>query len=229
MKKFILFLFSSIFLISNIFSIERKISHSYKADYSLFPDTQYKDHYINNLTGKYDIRYCVQSNLVISKKDAKGYDCAEVLKKLDQMGGLDKECFGVSFVEPDSGVRKALFKKAEFDREAGLLYVKDRAAGGLNFDVVIDTYKSSGNIYAVHGIINKKPDNIFVRGIKKREAEIFVFMQEDEQNISVYALIQCSYSPLEHKVFKNLVESSVTIRVVEIQNWFYRMISGKEK
>ena len=97
----------------------------------------------------------------------------------------------------------------------------------MNFDVGIDTYKNNGNIYIVNAIINKKPDNIFVRGIKKREAEIFILMREDEENISVYALIQCSYSPLEHKVFKNLVESSVTLRVIEIQNWFYRMICKK--
>jgi hypothetical protein len=227
MKKCISILFCSLILLSNIFCIERSISHSYKADYSLFPENPYKAQYINNLTGRYDIRYCVQSNLVIPKKEAQGYDCSDILKKLDQMGGLDKECYGVSFIDPKSGERKAIFKKAEFDRSTGQLYVKDKAAGGLNFDVGIDTYKNNGNIYIVNAIINKKPDNIFVRGIKKREAEIFILMREDEENISVYALIQCSYSPLEHKVFKNLVETSVTLRVIEIQNWFYRMICKK--
>ena len=144
------------------------------------------------------------------------------------MGGLDKECFGVSFIDEKSRERKALFKQAVFNQNEGLLYVKDRAAGGLNFDVAIDTYKTNGNIYAINAIINKKPDNIFVRGIKKREAEIFVFMQENDETVSVYALVQCSYSPLEHKIIKNLVETSVTLRVVEIQNWFYRMLTGKK-
>ena len=61
---------------------------------------------------------------------------------------------------PKSGERKAIFKKAEFDRSTGQLYVKDKAAGGLNFDVGIDTYKNNGNIYIVNAIINKKPDNV---------------------------------------------------------------------
>ena len=223
MKKFILFIFS-LNLITSLFCMERTISHSYKADYSLFPETQYKDSYIKSLTGKYDIRYCVQSNLVIPKSEAKGYSCEQILKKLDQLGGLEKECYGVSYIDPNSGERKALFKNAKFDPIAGLLYVKDKAAGGLNFDVGIDTYKNNGNIYVINAIINKRPDSIFVRGIKKREAEIFVFMQENNDSVSVYALIQCSYSPLEHKFLKNLVETSVTQRVNEIQNWFYRML-----
>ncbi|SEP76615.1 hypothetical protein SAMN04487977_101355 [Treponema bryantii] len=227
MKKFIL-LFITLNLFTGLFSFDRTISHSYKADYSLFPESKYKKTYTDKLTGNYDIRYCVQTNLVIPKKEANGYTCEQIIKKLDQMGGLDKECFGVSFIDEKSRERKALFKQAVFNQNEGLLYVKDRAAGGLNFDVAIDTYKNNGNIYAINAIINKKPDNIFVRGIKKREAEIFVFMQENDETVSVYALVQCSYSPLEHKIIKNLVETSVTLRVVEIQNWFYRMLTGKK-
>lgn len=223
MKKFIVLIFS-LNLLASLFSLERSISHSYTADYNLFPDSKYKNTYINKLTGKYDINYCVQSNLVIPKSEARGYSCDQIIKKLDQLGGLERECYGVSYIDPKSGERKAIFKNARFNPEEGTLYVKDKAAGGLNFSVGIDTYKNNGNIYAINAIINKRPDSIFVRGIKKHEAEIFVYMQEQDDYISVYALIQCSYSPLEHKFLKALVESAVNLRIIEIQNWFYRML-----
>ena len=85
-----------------------------------------------------------------------------ILKKLDQLGGLDKECYGVSYIDANTKERKPIFKKSIYDKENGTLYVKDKAAGGLNFDVNIDTYKNNGNVYVVNAIINKKPDNIFV-------------------------------------------------------------------
>lgn len=226
MKKILLSLLIFFGSYISIFSFEYNLIHTYSADYGLFPDTPYSQYYISKLADKYPVKYCVQSNIRFSKAEAQGYTCSEVLKKLDQMGGLDKECYGVSYIDAESGVRKPIFKKASFDSEKGLLYVKDKAAGGLNFDVKIDTYKNLENIYVVNAVINKRPDNIFVRGIKKREAEIFVLMQENDEYISVYALIQCSYSPLEHKFLKNIVEMAVTSRVLEIENWFYRMMCG---
>jgi len=190
----------------------------------LFPETPYTNKYVKKLNSNYDIHYCVQSIISIPKKDAKGYNCEQILQKLDQMGGIDKECFGVSYIDGKTGERKPIFKKARYDFEKNTLYIKDKAAGGLNFDVGIDTFQNSGNIYVVNAIVNKRPDNIFVGGIKKREAEIFVFMQEESEVINVYALIQCSYNPLEHKFLKSYVESAVTARVLELQNWFYRML-----
>lgn len=229
MKKLKLFIITLLLITSFCFSNERQILHSYSADYSLFPETQLKDRYIKKLSNRYPVKYCVQAIYDIPKNEANGYSCEQVLHKLDQMGGLEKECFGVSYIDANTGVRKPIFKKAEYDEVRGTLYVKDKAAGGLNMDVIIDRYINSGNIYAVNGIINKRPDNIFVRGIKKNEAEIFVLMQEKADVISVYALIQCSYSPIEHKFLKSFVENAVTGRVVEIQNWFYRMLCEPKK
>ncbi len=226
MKKTIILLPAIFLLFSNIYSVERSILHTYKADYSLFPDTKLKNNYVQKISSKYKINYCVQSNIIIPKNEARGYTCSEILKKLDQMGGLDKECYGVSYIDGNTGERKPIFKKAKYDAEKNELYVKDKAAGGLHFDVLIDRYEAESNIYAVNAVINKKPDNFFVRGIKKNEAEIFVFMQENKNSISVYALIQCSYSPVEHKFLNPYVEKSVSSRVIEIQNWFYRMICG---
>ncbi len=226
MKKAILIILISFLFIPFSFSVERSISHSYNADYSLFPENQYKESYINKLNSNYEIKYCVQSNLKVSKSEANGYDCSQILAKLDQMGGLDKECYGVSYIDGRTGKRKPIFKKSTYDYNSGELYVKDKSAGGLHFDVGIDTYLNDERIYAVNAIINKAPDNIFVRGIKKNEAEIFVFMQENESDINVYALIQCSYSPIEHRFLKSFVESAVTARVLELQNWFYRMLCG---
>lgn len=226
MKKKIIILLAIFLLFSKAFCVERSILHTYKADYSLFPNSKLKNNYVQKISGKYKINYCVQSNIVIPKKEARGYTCSQILKKLDQMGGLDKEGYGVSYIDANTGERKPIFKKAKYDSNKNELYVKDKAAGGLHFDVLIDRYEAESNIYAVNAIINKKPDNFFVRGIKKNEAEIFVFMQENENNISVYALIQCSYSPIEHKFLKSYVEKAVSARVIEIQNWFYRMICG---
>ncbi len=224
MKKLKAFVISILLICPCCFSSERQIIHSYNADYSLFPEIPLNERYIKKLSNKYDVKYCVQAIYDIPKNEAKGYSCEEVLHKLDQMGGLEKECYGVSYIDANTGVRKPIFKKAEYDEVNGNLYVKDKAAGGLNMDVKIDRYIDNGKVYAVNGIINKRPDNIFVRGIKKNEAEIFVLMQEKEDFISVYALIQCSYSPIEHKFLKSFVENAVTGRVIEIQNWFYRML-----
>ena len=226
MKKALLSLLIIFYTCISVFSFESNIMHSYAPDYCLFPSTPYSQNYISKLGDKYPVKYCVQSNIRFPKNEANGYTCAEVLRKLDQMGGLDKECYGVSYIDAETGERKPIFKKSSFDSEKGFLYVKDKAAGGLNFDVKIDTYKNAENIYVVNAVINKRPDNIFVRGIKKREAEIFVLMQENDDYINVYALIQCSYSPQEHKFLKNIVENAVTSRVLEIQNWFYRMMCG---
>ncbi len=226
MKKKIIINLFLLFFLSTVYSSERQIIHSYNADYSLFPDTPIKDRYINKLSNSYPVRYCVQAIYDIPKNEANGYSCEQVLHKLDQMGGLEKECFGVSYIDGNSGERKPIFKKSKYDEQSGELYVKDKAAGGLHLDVSIDRYFNNGNTYVVNGIINRRPDNIFVRGIKKNEAEIFVLMEEKADVISVYALIQCSYSPLELRFLKSFVENAVTARVVEIQNWFYRMLCG---
>ena len=226
-KKYLIIITIAVLILSHGFSFDRKIQHSYKSDYSLFPDIEFKDSYIKKLTENYEVHYCVQSVFQIPKAEAIGYGCNEILQKLDQLGGIDKECNGVSYVDPDTGARKAIFKKSEFNTDTNVLYIKDKAAGPLYFDVGIDRYKNNGNVYIVKAIVNKKPDIIFVRGIKKNEAEIFVLMQEDDEWIKVYALIQCSYNPLEHKFLKTLVESAVSLRVVEIQNWFYRMLCKK--
>ena len=224
MKKYLIILLLSFCLICKLFSLERTITHSYKADYSLFPDTAYSSKYINQLKGKYEIRYCVQSNLIIPKEAAKGYSCEEILRKLDQMGGLDKECYGVSYIDYRTGERKAYFKKSLYDRNTGILYIKDKTIGGLYLDVTIDTYKQNENIYAISAVLNKRPDNFFVRAIKKREAELFVFLQETDDSINVYALIQSSSAPVKLKIFQNYVEGAVGGRIREIQNWFCRML-----
>ena len=229
MKKLKLIIFSLLFINSFSFSAGRQILHSYKADYCLFPESPLKDRYIKKLSNSYEVKYCVQAVYDIPKNEANGYSCEQVLHKLDQMGGLEKECYGVSYIDANTGIRKPIFKKSDYDEVNGTLYVKDKAAGGLNMDVKIDRYIDNGKVYAVNGVINKRPDNIFVRGIKKNEAEIFVLMQEKEDFISVYALIQCSYSPIEHKFLKSFVENAVTGRVVEIQNWFYRMLCEEKK
>ena len=224
MKKTILIL-SILFLLGSIANADsRKITHSYHADYNLFPEFEYRNTWIRKLTSNYDIRYCVQSVYEISKNEAKGYSCEQILDKLDQLGGLDKECYGVSYIDANSGERKPIFKKSNYNKETQELYVKDKAAGGLHMKVNVETYKNIINSYIVNAVITKNPDNIFVRGLKKNEAEIFVLMQENDEKINVYALIQCSYSPIEHKFLKSFVERAVTARVLEIQNWFYRML-----
>ena len=227
MKKIILIILFTFIFISRFFSLDSYILHSYMADFSLFPDSPYKERYIKELTGKYSVHYNVRSLFEIPKSEAAGYSCQQILQKLDQMGGLDKECNGVSYVDLD-GVRKPIFNKSIFDQATSELFIKDKAAGGLNFSVKIDQYTSEGNIYAVNAVLNRKPNNIFVRGIKKDEAEIFVLMQEKTDTVKVYALIQCSYNPLEHKFLKTLVENAVTARVMELQNWFYRMLCTKQ-
>ena len=225
-KAFFILLFSCI-LVFKIFALDSYIIHSYSADFGLFPDSIYKERYIKELSGKYAVHYSVQSVFEIPKTEVSGYSCQQILQKLDQMGGLDKECQGVSYVDLD-GERKPIFKKSSFDEKTSELFIKDKAAGGLYFSVKIDQYDSDGNVYAVSAILNRKPNNIFVRGIKKDEAEIFVLMQEKKDTVKVYALIQCSYNPLEHKFLKTLVENAVTARVMELQNWFYRMLCTKQ-
>ena len=224
MKKKLFIVLISFCFIFKSFSFERTIIHSYEPDYSLFPDTAYTKKYINQLKGKYKVKYCVQSNLIITKEEAKGYSCEQILKKLDQMGGLDKECYGVSYIDYRTGERKAYFKKSLYNKNTGVLYVKDKTVGGLYLDVIIDTYKNKENIYAISAILNKRPDNFFVRAIKKREAELFVFLQETDEAINVYALIQSSSAPVKLKIFQKYVEGAVGGRVREIQNWFYRML-----
>ena len=224
MKKTILFISILFILFSNINADSRKIMHSYTSNYTLFPQFEFRNSWIRKLSSSYDIRYCVQSVYEIPKNEAKGYTCAQILDKLDQLGGLEKECYGVSYIDANSGERKPIFKKSTYDKDTKELYVKDKAAGGLHMKVDIQTYNSVNNSYIVNAVISKNPDNIFVRGLKKNEAEIFVLMQEESEMIKVYALIQCSYSPTDHKFLKSFVERAVTARIVEIQNWFYRML-----
>ena len=227
MKKKLLILLISFSCIYKSFSFERTITHSYEADYRLFPDTAYTEKYIKQLRGKYEVKYCVQSNIIIPKEAAKGYSCEQILKMLDQMGGLDKKCYGVSYIDYRTGERKAYFKKSSYDKNTGILYVKDKTIGGLYLDVSIDTYKQKENTYAISAILNKRPDNFFVRSIKKREAELFVLLQETDDSINVYALVQSSSAPIKLKIFQKYVEGAVGGRVREIQNWFCRMICGK--
>ena len=73
-------------------------------------------------------------------------------------------------------------------------------------------------------VLNKTPDNIFLQGIKKNEACIFVFLEETEEGANLYVLIQTKFSPLKMKFVKKIVENAVSARVIELQNWFYRMI-----
>ena len=227
MNKKIFILLISLFVNFKFFSFERTITHSYEADYRLFPDTAYTEKYIKQLRGKYEVKYCVQSNIIIPKEAAKGYSCEQILKMLDQMGGLDKKCYGVSYIDYRTGERKAYFKKSSYDKNTGILYVKDKTIGGLYLDVSIDTYKQKENTYAISAILNKRPDNFFVRAIKKKEAELFVLLQETDDSINVYALVQSSSAPIKLKIFQKYVEGAVGGRVREIQNWFSRMICGQ--
>lgn len=224
MKKFFITLSLSLLTIAAGFSYESRICHSYSADSSLFPDTIYTEYYKNKLASEYPVRYCVQSVFDIQKNEANGYTCEQILNRLDQLGGLEKECFGVSYLDANTGARKAVFKKSRYDNSTHELYIKDKSAGGLYFNVNVDKYNYEGNLYIVRAILSKTPDNFFVRGIKKKEAEIFVLMQEKSDTITVYSLMQCSYNPLNHKFIKSYVENAVTARVGALQEWFYRML-----
>lgn len=228
MKRFTLLLLL-IFTINNVFAIDFILTHSYSEDFSLFPDNNLKDYYIKTQLKSFPVNYSVQSVLSIPKSEAKGFSCDQILSKLDQMGGLEKDCNGVSYIDENTKERKALFKKSEYtvsqdNKNKGELYVKDKAAGGLYFDVSMNKYVDNATYYIVYGILNRSPTNFFVRGIKKDEASIFVLMQESEENINVYAVIQSSYSPANHRFLKSFVETSVAVRVTEIENWFYRML-----
>ncbi len=218
-----------LFIINSVFAINTRITHSYSSDYSLFPENNLKDFYIKTQLNSFPVNYSVQSVLSIPKTEAKGFSCEQILSKLDQMGGLEKDCNGVSYIDGNTNERKALFKKSEYtvsqdNINKGELYVKDKAAGGLYFDVSINKYVDNETYYVVYGILNRSPTNFFVRGIKKDEASIFVLMQESDTDINVYAVIQSSYSPANHRFLRSFVETSVEVRVIEIENWFYRML-----
>ena len=231
MKKSI-YLILLLLITSKVFAAQIHLTHSYAADYSLFPDNKFKDYYVNNQLKKFPVNYSVQSVYVIPKNEANGYSCEQILSKLDQMGGLDKEAYGVSYIDANTGERKPIFKKSSYTitdikRNTGELYVKDKAAGGLFFDVSIDKYVDGNTYYLVYGILKQSPTNFFVRGIKKGEACIFVLMQDTETEIRVYALMQSKYSPANHRFLKAFVEGAVSARVIEIENWFYRMLCNR--
>lgn len=221
MKKFN-FLFLLILISVNCFS-KPNFTHSYQADYSLMPRDEQSVFYSKKLKNLFPVNYCFQSVVRIPREEAKGYTCSQILKKLDQMGGLDKECYGVSYIDGYSGVRKAMFKKSLLDEKNHELYIKDKTAGGLNFDFKVDEY-FDGNVFAVTAVLNKNPSNILLREIKKDQAAIFVLMQENKEEINLYVLIQCTYSPFKYKILKRIVENAVMARVFEVQNWFYRML-----
>lgn len=232
MKKNI-FVFLCFFTAINCFAAEQRISHSYNPDYSFFPETKYKDYYINNFLTSFEVNYCVQSIFEIPKEEASGYSCDDIIQKLDQMGGLDKECFGVSYIDANTGERKPIFKKSSFTETApgknnGELYVKDKAAGGLYFDVNIEKFIEENKVYAVCAVLNRSPTNFFVRGIKKNEAGIFVLMQETDSLIRVYAVMECTYCPQKIRFLQSFVENAVSARVLELENWFYRMLCTKQ-
>lgn len=223
MKKYFLLLLLYFFS-SNLFSVVRDFRHTYSQDYTLFPKSDYTDLYSQKLKTIFPSSYCFQSVMFIPRKDMKGYSCHEVLNKLDQMGGIDKECSGVCYRDANSGKLKPIFKKSEYDFAEHELYVKDKAAGGLHFDVKIDEYSGKNNVYGVMALLKKTPDNIFMRGIKKNEACIFVFLEENQEGANLYVLIQSKLSPLKMKFVKKIIENAVSARVLELQNWFYRMI-----
>ena len=232
MKKSV-FAFVFMLLTFGLFAVEQRISHSYCPDYSLFPDNTYKNYYEKKFLTSFEVNYCVQSVFEVSKAEVVGYSCRDIIKKLNQMGGLDKECFGVSYIDGNTGERKPIFKKSSYTETApgkneGELYVKDKAAGGLYFDVSIDEYMNNNPTYAVCAVLNRSPTNFFVRGIKKNEAGIFVLMQETEASIKVYAVMQCTYCPQKHRFLQSFVENAVSARVLELENWFYRMLCTKQ-
>ncbi len=227
MKKFFLVCFT-IVLLQSVYSIDNVQSkHVYGPDYSLFPDIAYRDLYIKKLTNRYSVSYCFQSVMEIPKAEIKGYSCRDILDRLDQMGGLEKECYGVSYIDGNTGVRKPIFKKSRFDRSCNELYVKDKAAGNLYFDVQIDRFTNANSIYAVSAVLNKTPSNIFVRELKKNEATIFVLMNETPDTVQLYVLAQSHFSPLKHKIVTSVIESAISGRVEAIQNWFYRMLCSE--
>lgn len=226
-RKKILSALFLILLALPFYSIERISMHSYNSDYSLIPESIYSEAFVTKLKTIFDVKYSYQSVTEIPKSDLQGYDCEQILTMLDQMGGLDKECFGVSYIDGYTGERKALFRKSRYDTKTGELYIKDKAAGGLYFNLDINHFTSSESVYAVTAIVSRTPSNIFVRDIKKGEAAIFVLMQENEESVKLYVLIQSSFSPLKHWLLTSAIESAISGRVIELQNWFYRMLAGK--
>jgi len=221
-KVFLAFLIY--FFSFQVFSVKRDFKHTYAQDYSLFPKSDYSSQYSNLLKTIFPSSYCFQSVMFIPRSEMKGYPCKEVLTKLDQMGGIDKECFGVSYKDGNTGRLKPIFKKSEYNFSEHELYVKDKTAGGLHFDLKIDEYYGKNKVYGVMALLKKNPDNIFLREIKKNEACIFVFIEEMEEGANLYVLIQCKFSPLKIKILKRIIENAISGRVLELQNWFYRMI-----
>lgn len=223
MKKisFLLFLLTFSFFCYS----QSNFCHSYRPDYSLLPDISFSEDYKEKLRKLFPVNYCFQSVISIPREAARGNTCGEMLKKLDQMGGLDKECFGVSYIDAD-GKRKAMFRKSELSRNGHELFIKDKTAGGLNFDFFVEErpFSEGYKYYAVTAVLNKNPSNILLREIKKGEAAIFVLMKETPDNIDLYVLIQCTYSPMKYKFLKKIVENAVMARVFEVQNWFFRML-----
>ena len=82
--------------------------------------------------------------MIIPRSEIKGYPPEIILKKLDQMGGVDKECFGVSYIDANNGKRKPIFKKAYLYNEEKNLYIKDKTAGAINFNYIQENF---GSIY----------------------------------------------------------------------------------
>ena len=225
MKKKYIFAFLLLLSAVPCFSLDRSISSAYTADYSLLPESPYSSVFTNRLKGIFQVNYSYQAVAEIPKSEIKGYDCGQILKMLDQMGGLDKKCNGVSYIDANTGELKPIFKKSRYDNKTGELYIKDKAAGGLYFDLSIDKFVSTNTIYSVMAVVSRTPSNIFVRDIKKNEAAIFVLMQEEEESVKLYVLIQSKFSPLKHWLLTSAIESAITGRVIGLQDWFYRMLS----
>ncbi|MCR5253631.1 MAG: hypothetical protein K6C98_07955 [Treponema sp.] len=223
MKKYVLIILTLLFSV-NVFCVNVNYKHVYSGDYSLFPKSDYSQFYSNKLKNIFPPNYSFQSLMFIPRDKMKGYSCEEVLNKLDQMGGLDKECQGVCYVDANTHKLKARFKKSEYNAASKELYIKDKTAGGLVFNVDIERRGKTNNVYGVTALLKKDPNNIFLREVRKNQACIFVFMEEKAEGVNLYVLIQSACSPLKLKFLRSLVENAISARVLELQNWFYRMI-----
>ena len=189
------------------------------------PETEISENYKSDLKNAFNSKYSYQALMIIPRSEIKGYPPEIILKKLDQMGGVDKECFGVSYIDANNGKRKPVFKKAYLYNEGKNLYIKDKTAGAINFNYIQENF---GSIYTAKCIVCKNPDNILLSEIKKNEAGIFVMIDENADELELYVLIQCSYSPKKYRFLTKLVEKAISARVMELQNWFYRMLcTGK--
>lgn len=217
------FFFCILFLLflNPLHSSSRKVLSSYHADYSLMPDNELSEKYKRELKNAFVSNYSYQAVMSIPRSEIKGYSADEILQKLDQMGGIDKECYGVSYIDANNGKRKPVFKKAYLYNDGRNLLIKDKTAGVINFDFSQEKY---GSLSSAKCIVCKNPDNILLREIKKNEAGIFVLIDEKEDKIQLYVLIQCSYSPKKYKFLTKIVEKAIAARVMELENWFYRML-----